>query len=52
VLLNKDLIIAKAKVLIYRENYGGEIGSKHWLYEFISKDRFSILGYGKEIISI
>lgn len=52
VLLNKDLIIVKAKVLIYREDYGGEIGSKRWLSQFISKDRFSILGYGKEIIPI
>jgi len=52
VLLNKDLIIVKAKVLIYREDYGGEIGSKRWLSQFISKDRFSILGYGEEIIPI
>jgi len=52
VLLNKDLIIVKAKVLIYREDYGGRKGSKRWLSQFISKDRFSILGYGKEIIPI
>ena len=52
VLLNKDLTIVKAKVLIYREDYGGEIGSKRWLSQFISKDQNSVLGYGEEITAI
>ena len=52
VLLDKDLVILKAKVLVYREDYGGEIGSKRWLSQFISKNRDSILGYGKEITAI
>ena len=52
VLLDKDLIIVKAKVLIYREDYGGEIGSKRWLSQFISKDQNSVLGYGEEISAI
>ena len=52
VLFDKDLIIIKSKVLIYREDYGGEIGSKRWLSQFISKNRDSILGYGEEITAI
>ena len=52
VLLDKDLVIVKAKVLVYREDYGGEIGSKRWLSQFISKNRDSILGYGEEITAI
>ena len=31
VLLDTDLIVLKTKILIYREDYGGEIGSKRWL---------------------
>lgn len=34
VLFDKDFIIAKSKVLIYREEYGGEIGSRRWLEQF------------------
>ena len=52
VLLDKDLVIVKAKVLVYREDYGGEIGSRRWLSQFISKNRNSILGYGEEITTI
>ncbi|RZN83227.1 MAG: FMN-binding protein [Winogradskyella sp.] len=37
VLINPDLSVKKAKVLIYREEYGGEIGSKRWLRQFIGK---------------
>src|SRR6056300_627577 len=35
--------IKKAKVLVYREDYGSEIGSKRWLKQFLNKtpaDRF------------
>ena len=52
VLLDKDLVIVKAKVLVYREDYVGEIGSRRWLSQFISKNRNSILGYGEEITTI
>ena len=52
VLLDKDLVIVKAKVLVYREDCGGEIGSKRWLSQFISKNRDSVLGYGEEITVI
>lgn len=34
VLFDKDFIIVKTSVLVYREEYGGEIGSKRWLQQF------------------
>lgn len=37
ILFDKDFIILKSKVLVYREEYGGEIGSKRWLKQFIGK---------------
>ncbi len=52
VLFDKDLIIKKAKVLIYREDYGGEIGSKRWLRQFIGKTTHDKLIYKKDIIAI
>lgn len=35
VIFDKDLKVVHSKVLIYREEYGGEIGSKRWLKQFI-----------------
>ncbi|OUR92378.1 FMN-binding protein [Flavobacteriales bacterium 34_180_T64] len=52
VLLDKDLVVLKAKVLIYREDYGGEIGSKRWLKQFIGKSQNDELRYGDNIIAI
>ncbi|WP_298472697.1 FMN-binding protein [uncultured Maribacter sp.] len=37
IVFNSDLEIIHSKVLIYREEYGGEIGSKRWLKQFIGK---------------
>lgn len=52
ILLDRNLIIAKTKILIYREDYGGEIGSKRWLKQFIGKSSSDKLKYGKDIIAI
>ena len=52
VLLDSDLIILKSKVLIYREDYGGEIGSKRWLKQFIGKTKNDELRYGDNIAII
>ncbi|WP_242086185.1 FMN-binding protein [Aestuariivivens sediminis] len=52
VLLDKDWIVLKAKVLIYREEYGGEIGSKRWLKQFIGKSQNDELAYGDNIVAI
>lgn len=45
VLFNDNLQIVSSKVLIYREEYGGEIGSNRWLKQFLGlsgKDRVSL----------
>lgn len=37
VVFDNELSIVHSKVLIYREEYGGEIGSKRWLKQFNGK---------------
>ena len=53
VIFDPDMIIIKSKVLIYREEYGGEIGSKRWLKQFNGKssDSKEII-YGNNIVPI
>ncbi len=53
VLFDSNFIITKSKVLIYREEYGGEIGSKRWLKQFIGKfsDSPELIA-GKSIVPI
>ena len=46
VIFDDNLTIQSIKILVYREDYGGEIGSKRWLSQFIGKgliERFTIL---------
>ncbi|MCL6267821.1 FMN-binding protein [Flagellimonas myxillae] len=52
VLFNPNLSIKKAKVLIYRENHGRQIGSQRWLKQFIGKTTDSTLEYGPDIDAI
>ncbi|MEO6346615.1 MAG: FMN-binding protein [Aquaticitalea sp.] len=52
VLLDMELIVKKAKVLVYREDYGGEIGSKRWLQQFIGKSQYDQLKYQDNIVAI
>lgn len=52
VLLDEDLIVIKSKVLMYREEYGGEIGSKRWLRQFEGKKGGDELKYGNNIMAI
>ena len=37
VLFDQNVEVINTKVLIYREEYGGEIGSKRWLKQFLGK---------------
>ncbi len=37
VVFNSNLEVISSKVLLYREEYGGEIGSKRWLKQFLGK---------------
>ncbi|UII78374.1 FMN-binding protein [Flagellimonas sp. CMM7] len=52
VLFNKDLSIKKTKVLIYREDYGRQIGSQRWLRQFIDKKVGESITYGSDIDAI
>ncbi|MEX0359815.1 MAG: FMN-binding protein [Allomuricauda sp.] len=37
VVFDTELKVVNSKVLVYREEYGGEIGSKRWLKQFLGK---------------
>lgn len=52
VLLDSNLIVKKAKVLVYREDYGGEIGSKRWLSQFVGKTKNDALRYNDTVVAI
>jgi hypothetical protein len=52
VLFDNDQIIKKIKVLVYREDYGAEIGSKRWLKQFIGIEKTDRINYFQDIIAI
>jgi len=52
VIFDKDLIVSKVKILVYREDHGGEIGSRRWLKQFIGKTFTNKLKYQKDIAAI
>lgn len=52
VMFDRELNVVKTKVLIYREDYGNEIGSKRWLKQFIGKTSSDKLQYGQNIDAI
>ena len=52
ILFDPDFIIVRTKVLIYREDYGGEIGSKRWLKQFNGKGQNDELKLHKNIVAI
>lgn len=45
VIFDNHLKIARTKVLVYREEYGGEIGSRRWLRQFTGKSKASELNH-------
>jgi hypothetical protein len=52
VVFDTTFIIKNIKVLVYREDYGGEIGSKRWLRQFTGKDLNAHFDYGQNIAAI
>jgi Na+-translocating ferredoxin:NAD+ oxidoreductase RnfG subunit len=52
IVFNKDLSILKVKVLVYREDYGGEIGSNRWLKQFVGKKDPKKMKFGHDIQNI
>lgn len=52
VIFDKNLIITQVKVLIYREDHGGEISSKRWLQQFLGFEKNQTIIYKKDIAGI
>ena len=52
VILDQNLVIKKINVLVYREDYGGEIGSNRWLKQFVGKSNKIDFSVGKNIAAI
>lgn len=52
IVFNEDLSILKIKVLVYREEYGGEIGSGRWLKQFKGKKDINTMKFGHDIQNI
>ena len=52
VILDADLVIAKSKILVYREDHGSEIGSRRWLRQFTGKKGGDKLLYQHDIAAI
>ena len=52
VIYNNDLTIKEVKVLVYREDYGGEIMSGSFVRQFRGKNSFSPFELGKDIQGI
>lgn len=47
-----ELNIKSAKILVYRESYGGEIGSLRWLKQFIGFNKQNTFELGEDIQGI
>jgi hypothetical protein len=52
ILFDQNFIHKKAKVLVYREDYGGEISSKRWLSQFQETTLDERFTYGDNISAI
>ncbi|HMB63494.1 MAG TPA: FMN-binding protein [Eudoraea sp.] len=52
VIFDTDLRVIHSKVLVYREEYGGEIGSKRWLKQFLGKTGGDRVDYETNIDAI
>jgi len=52
VIFDKNLIVSKVKVLVYREDHGGEVGSRRWLKQFIGATTEKQLKYQDDIVGI
>ena len=52
VVFDQSFIIKKVNVLVYREDYGGEIGSNRWLKQFVGEARNTEMAVGKNIAAI
>ena len=47
-----DFKLLKLRILVYRENYGGEISNKRWLNQFISRSPKKVQAISGATISV
>ena len=52
VVFNPNLTILTVQVLVYREDYGGEVGSTRWLKQFKGKTNGIAMKFGHDIQNI
>ncbi|MBL6729704.1 MAG: FMN-binding protein [Bacteroidia bacterium] len=52
VVFDVNFKVKKTKVLVYKEDYGGEIGSKRWLKQFTDKSPKNRFEYRQNIAAI
>lgn len=52
ILFDLNATISKVTIVKYRENYGGEVGSKRWLKQFIGKINGEEMKYRDDISAI
>jgi len=52
IIFKPDLTIMTVQVLVYREGYGGEVGSSRWLKQFIGKSQENKMKFGDDIQNI
>ena len=52
IIFDLEAKISKVNIIRYRENYGGEIGSKRWLKQFIGKMNGEEMKYRNDISAI
>ena len=52
VIFDADLTVSKIKILVYREEHGGEIRSKRWLKQFIGTSKDMHVKYQEDIAAI
>tara|TARA_A100001011_G_scaffold95375_1_gene100257 strand:+ start:1822 stop:2352 length:531 start_codon:yes stop_codon:yes gene_type:complete len=52
ILFDENFIQKKSKIMVYREDYGGEISSKRWLSQFNNSNLNSRFEYGDNISAI
>lgn len=52
IVFNNSLVIVQSEVLVYREDYGGEIANKRWLKQFEGKINGENMEFDKDIDGI
>ena len=52
IVFDNELNVLKINMITYREDHGGEIGSKRWLKQFIGKSKTSNVTYEDDIAAI